>query len=357
MAFSSEIINWYIANKRSLPWRGSQNPYEIWLSEIILQQTRVAQGLPYYHKFVDNYPTITDLANAPEDEILKLWQGLGYYSRARNMHAAAKTIVEQYGGQFPKTYAQILKLKGIGKYTAAAIASIAYKEPVAVVDGNVYRVLSRYFGIDQPIDTGTGQKLFFDLANELIDAQQPDIYNQAVMEFGALHCTPKNPACSTCIFAPTCKARIEGTVLQLPVKSKKTAVKKRFFNYLFFDKPQATYLQKRPMGDIWANLYEFPLIETEKEIETHTALAQTNEYQNLTQGHDIKFIRKAFAVTHKLSHRDIHATFWHIGVTHRFLINNSRIFEIKIDTLHDYGVSRLTERFINEYQHKTAHTE
>ncbi len=357
MGFSDEIINWYLANKRDLPWRDTQNPYRIWLSEVILQQTRVAQGMPYYFKFVDKYPTVAELANAPEDDILKLWQGLGYYSRARNMHAAAKTIVDEYAGEFPKTYTEILKLKGIGKYTAAAIASIAYKEPVAVVDGNVYRVLSRYFGIDEPIDGSKGQKLFSDLANELLDRQQPDNFNQAMMEFGALYCTPKSPNCNACIFSTTCKARIDGTVAQLPVKAKKTAVKKRYFNYLFFDKPQAAFLQKRPMGDIWANLYELPLLETETEVANKELLSELPEYKNYAQSHNIKFLKKAFAVTHKLSHRDIYATFWHIGVTHDFLINNSRIFEIKIDTLHDYGVSRLTERFFKEYLGRIASTE
>lgn len=357
MGFSSEIINWYLANKRDLPWRGTQNPYKIWLSEVMLQQTRVAQGLPYYYKFVDKYPTIVALANAPEDDILKLWQGLGYYSRARNMHAAAKMVVNEYNSEFPKSYTEILKLKGVGKYTAAAIASIAYKEPVAVVDGNVYRVLSRYFGISEPIDGGKGQKLFSDLANELLDRQQPDNFNQAMMEFGALYCTPKNPNCTACIFAATCKARIDGTVAQLPVKAKKTAVKKRYFNYLFFDKPQAAFLQKRPMGDIWANLYELPLLETDAEVANKSVLCELPDYKIYTQGQAIKFLKKAFAITHKLSHRDIYATFWHIGVTHDFLINNSRIFEIKIDTLHDYGVSRLTERFFKEYLDKIASTE
>lgn len=352
MGFSDEIITWYNKNKRNLPWRNTEDAYKIWLSEIILQQTRVAQGMPYYEKFVSHYPTVKDLAKAPQDDILKLWQGLGYYSRARNMHTAAKTIVNDYDSQFPTTYKEILTLKGIGKYTAAAIASIAFKEPVAVVDGNVYRVLSRYFGISDPIDTGKGQKLFFDLANELIPKNQPEIFNQAMMEFGALHCTPKKPNCAECIFVSSCKAHETKQVLALPVKSKKTAVKNRYFNYLFFDKPKYAFIQQREAGDIWQGLYEFPLLETSKELNSKTELKSEDLYSQITNKQDIKHIQKAFRVTHKLSHRNIHTTFWHIGVTDNFLINNSRIFEIKIDTLQQYGVSRLTDRFIKEYLEK-----
>lgn len=352
MEFSEAIIAWYNKEKRDLPWRNTTDAYKIWLSEIILQQTRVAQGMPYYKKFISNYPTVNTLANAAQDDILKLWQGLGYYSRARNMHFAAKTIVNDYGGKFPSSYKEILKLKGVGKYTAAAIASIAFKEAVAVVDGNVYRVLARYFGIDTPIDTGKGQQLFFDLANELIPAKHPDIFNQAMMEFGALHCTPKKPNCEACIFVNSCKAYATKQVLSLPVKSKKVTVKNRYFNYLFFDKAQHTFIQQRDAGDIWQGLYEFPLVETEAEINTKKALTVETVYKDLTKEQDIKYIRKAFKVTHKLSHRNIHTTFWHIGVTDIFLINNSRIFEIKIDTLHQYGVSRLTERFLKEYLEK-----
>jgi A/G-specific adenine glycosylase len=352
MNFSEEIIGWYSRNKRDLPWRNTTDAYKVWLSEIILQQTRVAQGIPYYNKFTKHYPTVNDLAKAPQDEILKLWQGLGYYSRARNMHAAAQTIVNDYKGQFPNSYSEILKLKGVGKYTAAAIASIAFNEAVAVVDGNVYRVLARYFGIEEPIDTGKGQKLFFDLANELILKKQPATFNQAMMEFGALYCTPKNPDCTNCIFANSCKAYANNTVQQLPIKANKTKIKKRYFNYLFFDKPRSAFLQQRIKGDIWEGLYEFPLIETDEEISLKTVLAKLDGFREITQKQDIKFIRKAFKVTHKLSHRDILTTFWHIGVTDNFLINNSRIFEIKVDTLHQYGVSRLTERFILEYLEK-----
>ncbi|HYG16163.1 MAG TPA: A/G-specific adenine glycosylase, partial [Bacteroidia bacterium] len=266
MSFNKIIESWYALNKRDLPWRNTRDPYKIWLSEVILQQTRVNQGMPYYHKFIEKYPDIAAMAGAHEDEVLKLWQGLGYYSRARNMHQAAKMITYELNGKFPITYTDILKLKGVGSYTAAAIASIAGNEPVAVVDGNVYRVLARYFGIDTPIDSTEGRKTFLKLANELINTENPATYNQAVMEFGALQCKPQNPDCGVCPLKISCIALKQKRVDALPVKSKKTAVKARYFNYLFFEKPGFAHLQKRGQTDIWANLYEFPLAETEKTI-------------------------------------------------------------------------------------------
>lgn len=350
--FTDEIIDWYTRNKRELPWRETQDAYKIWLSEIILQQTRVNQGLPYYVNFVDKFPDVFELANAPIDDVLKLWQGLGYYSRARNMHLAAKKVVADFGGKFPDTYEKLLKLQGIGKYTAAAIASIAYNEAVAVVDGNVYRVLARYFGIDTPIDSTEGIKTFNALANEILEKENPAIYNQAIMEFGALYCKPQNPDCQNCIFSTTCKAFADKTVNLLPVKSKKTSIKKRYFNYLYFDKPGFTYLQKRLEKDIWAGLYEFPLLETEKPVINKNQLKNTTGFEDIVERQNIRFIKKSFQTVHKLSHRDIEAVFWHIGVDVDFLIKNSRIFEIKIDTLHGFGVSRLTDRFLNEYLDK-----
>jgi len=355
MSFSEIIVKWYGENKRDLPWRGTVDAYKIWLSEIILQQTRVNQGMPYYYKFTERYDTITSLANAPEDEIMKLWQGLGYYSRARNMHAAAKMVAGQYNGIFPGTYKEILQLKGIGKYTAAAIASLAFNEAVPVVDGNVYRVLSRCFGIDEPIDTGKGQKAFYELAEQLIDHSRPGIYNQAVMEFGALYCKPQNPDCASCVLNGICIAFKQKKVAQLPVKAKKVQVKKRFFNYIYFDKPGDTFIQKRTGKDIWINLYELPLIETREPVSDKNVLAMHEGFKNLVAGQNIKFIKNAYRQVHKLTHRDIEAVFWHVGVDADFLIKNSSIFEIKIDTLHHYGVSRLTEKFITEYIEKTQH--
>ena len=229
-----ELISWYLINKRDLPWRKTKNPYKIWLSEIILQQTRVQQGLPYYWKFIAAYPTIQALALANEDEVLNLWQGLGYYSRARNMLKTARVINEQYEGCFPTNYNDLLKLNGIGEYTAAAIASFSFKEPVAVVDGNVYRVLSRLFDIDTPIDSGEGKKAFRFLADEVLDKVNPDTFNQAIMEFGALHCTPQKPDCNNCVLNGTCLSRVNGTISQRPVKKKKNASKQRFFVYKVF---------------------------------------------------------------------------------------------------------------------------
>lgn len=349
MSFNKIIESWYALNKRDLPWRNTSDPYKIWLSEVILQQTRVNQGMPYYEKFIEKYPDIAAMAAAPEDEILKLWQGLGYYSRARNMHHAAKMVSHEMNGTFPVSYGDILKLKGVGSYTAAAIASIAGNEPVAVVDGNVYRVIARYFGIDTPIDSTEGKKKFLKLANELISKDNPATYNQAVMEFGALQCKPQNPDCPICPLKSSCVALKEKKVDTLPVKSKKTAVKKRYFNYIFFEKSGFAHLQKRPQTDIWANLYEFPLVETENVIADNKLLMGLPAVKELINGQGVKFVRKSFETVHKLSHREIHAAFWYMGVDSGFLINNSSIFEIKIEDLHDYPVSRLTERFIKEY--------
>ena len=255
------IEDWYQKNKRPLPWRESQNPYHIWLSEIILQQTRVAQGLPYYYRFLEAYPTIEQLAHAPENEVLRLWQGLGYYSRARNMQYTAKFICNELGGRFPQSYAELIKLKGIGAYTAAAIASFAYHEPVAVLDGNVYRVLARLWGISEPINSPAGQKLFKKLAQETALSPSSD-YNQGIMEFGALHCTAQKPACQGCVLGQICVAKKEGLVAKLPVKLKKTSVKQRYLNYLVLEQNGRYYLQKRGGGDIWQGLFEPLLIET-----------------------------------------------------------------------------------------------
>src|SRR6185369_7763226 len=217
--FSSMIIDWYHANHRNLPWRATIDPYKIWLSEVMLQQTRVAQGLPYYERFVCSFPTVFDLAMATEQNVLRLWQGLGYYSRARNLHRCAKEVVEKFNGHFPNSFNELSKLPGIGDYTAAAIASIAFRQPVAVVDGNVYRVLARVFGIEKDITSGEGKKHFFSFANELINKERPDLFNQAVMEFGALHCVPKKPKCGECIFSKSCEANQRNLQAVLPIKS------------------------------------------------------------------------------------------------------------------------------------------
>jgi A/G-specific adenine glycosylase len=262
-AFSNLIISWYRENPRELPWRETSDPYKIWLSEIILQQTRVAQGLPYYYAFVQNYPTVKDLAHASESEVLRLWQGLGYYSRARNLHSCAKYIWDEFEGKFPSTYETLLRLKGVGSYTAAAIASFAFGEVKAVVDGNVFRVLSRYFGIETDIATGKAKKEFEILANRLIPKENPGEFNQAMMDFGARLCVPKNPDCTQCPFQGSCFAKKNGLVSHLPVKINKTKVKDRKLEYAVIKCGEHWVWKKRGSGDIWTGLHDFPLLEQE----------------------------------------------------------------------------------------------
>ena len=315
MTFSNRLISWYLENKRNLPWRKTINPYHIWLSEVILQQTRVAQGLPYYIKFTEVFPTVFDLANASEEQVLKLWQGLGYYSRGRNLHKTAQIVAFEHKGIFPKTYNELLKLKGIGTYTAAAIASFSQKEVVPVVDGNVYRVLARYFDLETDISSASAKKEFTSLANELIDKKQPDVFNQALMEFGALQCIPKKPNCSICIFNDSCVALQKKKVDLLPIKLKKTKVTERFFNYLVLEDESGQYvIQQRTTKDIWYNLYEFPLIESKKELnekEVKEKLSTTSFFTNKLlslKPYDEK------SVLHILSHQRLKIRFWEIKV-------------------------------------------
>lgn len=265
-SISERLISWYEKNKRSLPWRDTRDPYAIWMSEIILQQTRVDQGLPYYQKFMDHYPNIEDLANASEDQVLRDWEGLGYYSRARNLHFTAKYIRDERNGAFPNTYEDIKKLKGVGPYTAAAIASFAFLEKKAVLDGNVARVISRLFAVEDAIDKGATQKLLQQLSDEIISESQPDIHNQAIMEYGAMICTPKNPKCEECVLIEKCEGKRKNIHLDIPFKSKKIKVKERFFIYLIIENENKLMMKKRGEKDIWANLYEFPLIEISEKL-------------------------------------------------------------------------------------------
>lgn len=259
--FRERLFAWFAQNSRPLPWKGERDPYKIWLSEIILQQTRVEQGLPYYQKFIERYPTVRHLSDAPEDEVLKLWEGLGYYSRARNLHHTAKLIAGGPGGNFPDTYTGIRALKGVGDYTAAAIASFAFNLPHAVLDGNVFRVLARYFGIETPTDTSAAKKEFTALALELLDPARPGDFNQALMDFGATHCTPQKPKCPDCLLRPQCAAFQQNKVAELPVKSKQLVKKDRFFVYLVVHHKGDIFVQRRNRKDIWQNLWEFPLLE------------------------------------------------------------------------------------------------
>ncbi len=311
MNFSKTLIHWYLQNKRDLPWRDTKDPYFIWLSEIMLQQTRVAQGLPYYYAFTEAFPTVFDLAAADEQQALKLWQGLGYYSRARNLHATAKHVAFQLNGVFPGNYKELLKLKGIGEYTAAAIASFSYGEKVPVVDGNVFRVLSRFFDVETDISKPAAKKEFSALSLELMPSESPALYNQAIMEFGALQCVPKNPDCAACPMNEGCLALKLNKVKQLPVNNKKQKISKRFFNYLVFkDENQHTVISKRTEKGIWHNLYEFPLLETQKE-ESFDVVSQLVVSEN-----DIISIREfnQKSIIHKLSHQQLHVKFWEIKV-------------------------------------------
>ncbi|MGZ4118512.1 MAG: A/G-specific adenine glycosylase, partial [Bacteroidia bacterium] len=276
--FSGKIISWYNKNKRDLPWRNTKDAYLIWLSEIILQQTRVEQGMAYYLKFASNFPTIKHLAKADNDKVMKLWQGLGYYSRARNLHTTAQIVADKYKGKFPDTYEDILSLKGIGDYTAAAIASFAFNKARAVVDGNVYRVLSRVFGIETPIDSSKGKKEFYALANELIDKKNPALFNQAIMELGAIQCKPVNPDCSVCPLNNMCFAFAKKRIADFPVKEKKTKVRDRYFNYIVLNYKGKTAINKRGAKDIWHNLHDFPLIETAKEL-TEEEFLRSSEWK------------------------------------------------------------------------------
>lgn len=315
MNFSKSLIHWYLQNKRDLPWRNTIDPYFIWLSEIMLQQTRVAQGLPYFLRFTEAFPTVFDLAKADEEQVLKLWQGLGYYSRARNLHKTAQQVAFEYNGEFPKRYAELLKLKGIGEYTAAAIASFAYNESVPVVDGNVYRVLSRYFEVETDIASSGAKKEFTQLAAELLPAGEANLFNQAIMEFGALQCIPKNPDCANCIFTNSCAALQKKKVAQLPVKSKKVKVKTRFFTYLVFeDEVHNTLIQKRSQKGIWHNLYEFPLLETEIDL-SHEALSDLIHKQISTENRVLDLSRfNEVVMVHKLTHQHLNIYFWKVKV-------------------------------------------
>jgi A/G-specific adenine glycosylase len=316
MIFSKRLIYWYLQNKRDLPWRNTRNPYEIWLSEIILQQTRVAQGLPYFEAFISAFPTVFDLANASEEQVLKLWQGLGYYSRARNLHQTAQIIATNYKGSFPTTYNELLKLKGIGPYTAAAIASFSFDEAVPVVDGNVFRVLARYFGVETDISSHIAKKEFTQLAHEVMDVNQPALFNQAMMEFGSLQCVPANPNCDECIFNDSCVALQKNKVALLPIKLKKTKVTTRFLNYLVLkDEKGFLLVQKRVAKGIWHNLYELPLVETEEEIQV--GHFYSDEFQNrYFQNPIVEIVPfEEKSITHKLSHQNLIIRFWNVSVS------------------------------------------
>ena len=307
MNFADELVLWYIHNKRDLPWRHTTDAYVIWLSEIILQQTRVEQGMPYFYRVVEKYPNVSLFAAAPEDEILKLWQGLGYYSRGRNMLKTAQLVNELHGGKFPQRYDELIKLKGIGEYTAAAISSFSANEAKAVVDGNVYRVLARYFGIDDPINSTQGKKKFQKLANELLNYDNPGLHNQAMMEFGAMVCKPKKPACGICPVRTGCFAFTYNAVGTLPVKINKLKVRERYFNYFVIVNDDEILLNKRDETDIWANMYDLPLVETSflMPVNALVALPQVAEHF----GEDLEIDSISQIYKHLLTHQRLYVRF------------------------------------------------
>ncbi len=339
MGFSDEIIDWYHQNKRDLPWRKTTDPYQIWMSEIILQQTRVDQGLNYFNKFIENYPTIELLASASEKEILNDWQGLGYYSRARNLHFTAKLIVNEYNGVFPTEYKDVLNLKGVGEYTAAAITSFAYGLSYPVIDGNVYRVLSRVFGIELPIDSTEGKKAFKKLAEELIDTKNPADYNQAIMEFGALQCTPKKPNCADCPLRLSCYALKNELIAELPKKEKKIKQRNRFFNYIVIMDDDALYLKERTAKDIWIGLYDFPLIESENKIESFNTISSAFENSGLT------LQKKSPEFKHILSHQKIYATFWLVTLK-KTIEFDADYTKIPLPELNNFPIPKLIDNYL-----------
>jgi A/G-specific adenine glycosylase len=307
MIFNDELLHWYHQHKRDLPWRNTNDAYVIWLSEIILQQTRVEQGMPYFYRFLEKYPDVQHFAAAHEAEILKLWQGLGYYSRGRNMLKTAQMVTREYGRIFPSNYQQLIKLKGIGAYTAAAIASFSANEARAVVDGNVYRVLARYFGVDEPINSPKGKKIFQTLADDLLNKQSPGLHNQAMMEFGATLCMPKNPACGVCPVNEGCYAFLNDKAASLPVKLKKVKIRERYFNYFLVTDGDQLLMSRRGDKDIWANMYDLPLFETNNmpSVAGLMSSAEAMEYF----GHDIKIEETYGIKKHILTHQRLYVRF------------------------------------------------
>ncbi|HNP48272.1 MAG TPA: A/G-specific adenine glycosylase [Bacteroidia bacterium] len=346
MSFGDILLHWYQRNKRELPWRSTRNPYYIWLSEIILQQTRVEQGLNYYLRFIEKYPDVKKLAEAPLDEVLKMWQGLGYYSRARNLHAAAKFIVTHHDGKFPDHYEAIRNLKGVGDYTAAAISSFAFDEKQAVVDGNVFRFLSRYFGISTPIDSGKAKKEFREIAFGLMDKHAPHEFNQAIMEFGSKQCKPGSPDCSNCPMNVSCFAFENNRVNDFPVKNKKLKVKHRYFHYLIIKSGKSIFIQKRTEKDIWAELYDFPLLESDKK-QSEKKFLSSDEWKQWSKQHPVVIDKISSEKKHLLSHQTIHARFIHLRP------KNEKTFKpqkgwilVNKNGFRKYAIPRLTDRYL-----------
>ncbi|WP_316846588.1 A/G-specific adenine glycosylase [Pedobacter psychrodurus] len=349
MTFQNELINWYLINKRDLPWRHTNDAYTIWLSEVILQQTRVEQGLPYFNKFLANFPTVSDFASATEAKVLKLWQGLGYYSRGRNMHATAQIVVRDYHGIFPNLHDELIKLKGIGEYTAAAISSFSSGEARAVVDGNVFRVLSRYYGIDTAINSPAGKKEFYALANELLYQDDPALYNQAIMEFGAIQCKPKSPNCTICPLNQTCYAFNHQLVNTLPVKIKKAAQKHRYINYLVCFNDEKVLIRERQAGDIWQHLYDFPSLETIEAYGLDHPVFIEQIKGAFGEDVDFEFVSSK---KHLLTHQIIHLQFF---ILKNYIFNFSKQKElnwVSLNKVDELPQPKVIHDFIQEYFYK-----
>jgi A/G-specific adenine glycosylase len=349
--FSQQLHNWYDKNYRDLPWRSTRNPYLIWISECILQQTRVNQGISYYYRFIEKWPDVKTLAAASEQEVLKMWQGLGYYSRARNVLSTARAIVEKYGGEFPQSANELLQLKGIGKYTAAAIASNAFNEKVAVVDGNVLRFVTRKQGIFSPVDSSLCHKSVQQFVDRAIDADVPGKFNQAMMEFGALHCTPKNPGCNDCPFSENCFASLHKLTDSLPVKKQKVTIKTRYLNYLILviehNNKEYLYLHERTDNDIWKGLYQFPLIETEQPVEFQH-LNQSVEFARLVGDDNYTSISISHNIRHQLTHQTIFAKFFVIKLAKKLKSQQLFLSLVSREELGQYPLPRLIDRYLQQ---------
>ncbi len=343
-AFIPAIYKWYNINKRNLPWRHTSDPYKIWVSEIILQQTRVEQGIPYYNAFIRKFPQLADLAKASEDDVLKQWQGLGYYSRARNMYETAQVIYHNFDGIFPNKYELIRSLKGVGIYTAAAIASIAFNLPYPAVDGNVYRLLARYFGIFEDADSSKGRKMFLKIATELMPDKNPGYHNQALIEFGAVQCKPKSPGCAVCPLAATCFAFKNNQVENLPAKKAKVKIRLRYFYFYLMESDGFIWIEKRTGNDIWKNLYQFPLHETERELSDEEML---NAEPPFLKGYKMNVKSVSLTQKHNLTHQTIFARLVHVELDS---VNDSGspLFKIPKNRLSFFAIPRLLEKLLEK---------
>ncbi|MEI7594249.1 MAG: A/G-specific adenine glycosylase [Bacteroidota bacterium] len=341
--FSTILIEWYLRNGRSFPWRETKNPYKIWISEVIFQQTRIEQGFEYYNSFIKKFPTIEKLAISDLNSVLKSWQGLGYYSRAINLHTAANHILKEFNGGFPEKYDDILKLKGVGEYIAAAIASFAFKLPYPVIDGNVFRFISRFFAIDTPIDTSKGKLEIKEALDKVFDSQNPDSFNQAIMDFGSLICSKSNPKCNTCPFANSCKAYKLDIVSALPLKTKKTKVRSRFLFYLIIKNKNNIYVNKRNLDGIWKNLYDFPCIETEINISTDELIA-SKMFNDFFKNEKLTITKVSEVYAHQLSHQLLNIKFIHVESA----IKLQNYTSININDFSKLPISKIIEKYFKK---------